>query len=639
MQLETKKNYLSFFSGYPRIALEPHRIQTDYEDFFARPKPVDDAPEARPSPISPPELTDLNVGRSPQMLDTGPDSWDPLHVGPHRALSPPFLSPRLASVPQAPKPIDPHSNSRGGGGGAERTREIDVKYDDKGDPTDLRATQINTLHDDDVITSPDGQDSIWPHHETANLLDLLHTAEAQIPEAYVGAAATPETIVVTLQALGDHSLATVPTPLQAGVTLDGVALAADATLPRGPADLVPGSPTDSSANMAVIHTGDNLAMNFAGIADTQGAVGTLVVLGDSYRSDVIVQTNVLVDQSAIAGTSDTAVIQAGGNEANNIAEFIQTLARNPYEMGYFGGLHWNVDRVNGDYYDVKLVTQVNDMRDNDLVQHTATDHYKLVGTGANEQINELTATQSGTQYDLTIVTGNHYSANWILQTNVLLNSDYVQINEGPGGAGTETVSTGANWLTNSATIADYSGGSSALSSDMRSLVNDLQRGEQTLDIDKGFVVPGDGSMTLNVLFITGNYYDFNVLTQTNVVSDSDVVRQTLGNGESGYVSTGGNALSNEALLIKLGPLGGQHVGGQQYSESVLVQTNIITQSVDMLMSKSGVILNDPAKLAPEVAALVQHGAVSIMPMEHSTTPTPMETAAHTTSDPLSSVLS
>lgn len=544
---------------------------------------------------------------------------------------------RLPSVPQAPKPVDPHSNSRGGGG-AERSREIDVKYDDKGDPLDLRATQVNTLHDDDVITGPEGEDSIWPHHETANLIDLVHTAEAQIPEAYVGAAATPEAIVITLQALGDHSPATAPATLQTGVTLDGVALAADAALPKGPADLVPESPTDSSANMAVIHTGDNLATNFAGVADTQGGIGTLVVLGDSYRSDVIVQTNVLVDQSTIAA-SDKAVIQAGGNEANNVAEFVQTLANNPYEMGYFGGLQWNVDRVNGDYYNVKLVTQVNDMRDNDMVQHTATDHYKMVETGGNEQINELTVTQTGTQYDLMIVTGNHYSANWIFQTNVLLNSDYVQVDEGPGGAGTETVSTGASWLTNSATIADYSGGSSALSSDMRSLVSDLQRGEQTLDIEKGFVVPGDGSMKLNVLFITGNYYDFNVLTQTNIVSDSDIVKQTLGNGESGYVSTGSNSLSNEALLVTLGPLGGQHVGGQQYSESVLVQTNIITQSIDMLSSKSSLVLNDPAKLAPEVAALIQHGAVAAMPVEHSTTPMPMETAAHATSDPLSSVLS
>ena len=42
---------------------------------------------------------------------------------------------------------------------------------------------------------------------------------------------------------------------------------------------------------------------------------------------------------------------------------------------------------------------------------------------------------SGKQYDLVIVTGDYFAANWIFQTNVLLNSDYVLINAGPGGAG------------------------------------------------------------------------------------------------------------------------------------------------------------------------------------------------------------
>ena len=84
-----------------------------------------------------------------------------------------------------------------------------------------------------------------------------------------------------------------------------------------------------------------------------------------------------------------------------------------------------------------------------------------------------------------------------------------------------------------------------------------------MDLANGFVLPGDGSGTMNVLFITGNYYDINVLEQTNIVSDSDVVLQTLENGESGYVATGANELANDALLVTLGPLGGQHVGGAE----------------------------------------------------------------------------
>ena len=128
------------------------------------------------------------------------------------------------------------------------------------------------------------------------------------------------------------------------------------------------------------------------------------------------------------------------------------------------------------------------------------------------------------------------------------------------------MSTGANWLLNAATLVDYTGAAHELTPDMQALVAALQNGESTLDLANGFVLPGDGSGTMNVLFITGNYYDINVLEQTNILSDSDVVLQTLENGESGYVATGGNELANEALLVTLGPLGGQYVGGTEYAE-------------------------------------------------------------------------
>ena len=66
----------------------------------------------------------------------------------------------------------------------------------------------------------------------------------------------------------------------------------------------------------------------------------MIVLGDSHRSNAIVQTNVLVDHTAVDGTAEQATLQTGGNQANNIAEFIQTLEQNPYEMGFFGGMRW-----------------------------------------------------------------------------------------------------------------------------------------------------------------------------------------------------------------------------------------------------------------------------------------------------------
>ncbi|GEP54691.1 hypothetical protein [Reyranella soli] len=336
-----------------------------------------------------------------------------------------------------------------------------------------------------------------------------------------------------------------------------------------------------------------------------------------------------------------ANVQTGGNQANNIAEFIQTLdQQNPYEMGYFGGLKWHVDRINGDYYDVNLVKQLNVLQDNDKVQVTASDHFKFWTTGENGQDNVAIVDHGGTQYDLVIVTGDYFGANWIFQTNILLNSDYVLVNAGQGGAGSETVSTGANWLLNSAALVDLGGPGKELTPDMQALISALQNGTSTMDLANGFVVPGDGSGTMNVLFITGNYYDLNVLEQINVVSDSDVVMQTLQNGEAGYVATGANELANKALMVDLGPLGGQYVGGTQYAEATLVQTNIIAQSADVVPAPSAVVLGDPAKLAPEAAALVAHGpAPAPPPPEESTAPPPSDSASHTTSDPLASVLS
>ena len=474
-----------------------------------------------------------------------------------------------------------------------RQSQITVDYKDGGNPLDLRVNQVNTLRDNDIVTTlrnndlddsdvvtdADAESVAWPDHDIMPIAELAQMAEPHVPDAYAGATATPESVVAALRALGDSP--DQPATLHEGVTIDGAAVGADAPLPPGPADLVPARPVDNDANMAVVETGANRTENFAAVIDEQGAIGTMIVLGDSHRSNAIVQTNVLVDHTAVDGTAEQATLQTGGNQANNIAEFIQTLEQNPYEMGLFGGMRWHVDRVNGDYYDVNLIRQLNVMQDNDMVQQTATDHYKFWEIGANGQDNVAIVEHSGKQYDLVIVTGDYFAANWIFQTNVLLNSDYVLINAGPGGEGSETVSTGANWLLNAATLVDYSGAAHELTPDMQALVAALQNGESTLDLANGFVLPGDGSGTMNVLFITGNYYDINVLEQTNILSDSDVVLQTLENGESGYVATGGNELANEALLVTLGPMGGQYVGGTEYAEATLVQTNIIAQSADV----------------------------------------------------------
>lgn len=665
MQLDAKRNFFSFFSGYLHLPLTASRLHVDIDDFYG-PRLAEEDPDGPPQPPeSAAEPDELAVGRSPSPPALEPDPWEPLDLSAAVRPIAPFAA-RLPTLPIKALPPDPVTYSHGGGGGdvlvsgrtiaqvGSRAPHITVDYKDGGDPLDLRANQVNTLRDNDVattlnnndlrdndiVTDPDAASVAWPDHDVMPMAELAQMADSHVPDAYAGATATPETVVAALRALGDAPGQPGPTTLHEGTTIDGAPVAADTPVPPGPTDLVPARPVDKDANMAVVETGNNRSGNFAAVIDEQGAIGTLLVLGDSHRSNAIVQTNILVDHTAVDGTAEQATLQTGGNQANNFAEFIQTLDENPYEMGFFGGMRWHVDRVNGDYYDVNLVRQLNVMQDNDMVQQTATDHYKFWEIGGNGQDNVAIVEHSGKQYDLVIVTGDYFAANWIFQTNVLLNSDYVLINAGPGGAGSETVSTGANWLLNAATLVDFSGASHALTPDMQALVAALQNGDTTLDLANGFVLPGDGSGTMNVLFITGNYYDINVLEQTNIVSDSDVVLQTLENGESGYVATGSNELANDALLVTLGPLGGQYVGGAEYAEATLVQTNIIAQSADVQPAQSTVVLGDPAKLASEAAALIVHGPTPAPPPpEEAAAPPPADSGTHTTTDPLSSVLS
>ena len=679
MELDAKRNnFFSFFSGYLHLPITAPRIHLDIDDFYGprKAEPEPDGPLApHAAPVAP---EDFAVGRSPLPLALEPDPWQPLDLAAAVRPITPF-SARLPTLPAKPLPPDPVKYSNGGGNPSPDPSRpellIKVEYKDGGNQFDMRVNQLNALHDSDVITvrqdndviTDDGQSVAWPEHDVPSISEPLNIAHDSVPEVYqpfvapiaigsgglptvIGPGATTETVVATLEAQGDayQGQDGPPPTLLEGTTTDGQhAAPGSSTLPlTGPSNLIPAPPAkdpvngESPDNTAVVKTGDNNVFNFGGIVDAQGNVGTMYVLGDSYRSDVIVQTNVIVDDTAVAGTADSATLQTGGNQANNVAEFIQTLAQNPYEMGFFGGLQWNVDRVNGDYFNVNLTSQLNVMKDNDKVQQTASEHYKYYETGANEQGNGLVLDHSGIQYDLVIVTGNYYGANWIFQTNILLNSDYVLINGGSGEEGSQTVSTGANWLLNSATLVDYSGGTHTLTPDMQALVAALQGGEGTLDLENGFLVPGNGDRTLNVLFIDGNYYDINVLEQTNIVSDSDVVAQTLENGETGYVSTGGNTLSNDALLATLGPLGGQYVGGNQYTEATLVQTNIIVQSADVPPTQSTVVLNDPSKLASEAAVMIEHSATpALPPPEQSAPPPSVDSAGHTTTDPLSSVLS
>ena len=73
--------------------------------------------------------------------------------------------------------------------------------------------------------------------------------------------------------------------------------------------------------------------------------------------------------------------------ATNIADFAKNPSIYTGFAAHAAGPNWIVDVVDGNYYSVHAVAQVNLLSDNDVAtQVSSSSHYKLVG-GSNEQGN------------------------------------------------------------------------------------------------------------------------------------------------------------------------------------------------------------------------------------------------------------
>ena len=184
---------------------------------------------------------------------------------------------------------------------------------------------------------------------------------------------------------------------------------------------------DLSAKGQWAELGGNDSTNAALIVDLKESTNTMIVLGDFFKTNAIVQTNLFIDndQIDVAGGIPAFVI-GDENKADNIAEFEQRPGVFFAISGYFAGLQWNVDVVQGDFYDINLVTQKNLLHDNDVaVQESENVHYEA-HLGENEQLNLTQIFDGEIHYDLIVVLGSFHGANMIFQYNVLLDSDILK---------------------------------------------------------------------------------------------------------------------------------------------------------------------------------------------------------------------
>ncbi|MBB4569538.1 hypothetical protein [Rhizobium leucaenae] len=345
--------------------------------------------------------------------------------------------------------------------------------------------------------------------------------------------------------------------------------------------------TGQGPNSLNIEAGSNIVANLVNIVDTNVISHVMAVMGDYHSIDAISQSYIYSDNDKVDGIlgNDDQSSQSALTIGRNIAVFqhseFQTTASpehsddgNPAFPSF-----WRVSVIEGDVSFLHWTEQYNFLSDNDTMRVTTTGAETTLLTGGNTLVDLASYFGLGMQYDLMIVGGHAFDINSISQISVLYDNDVVSTTQ----AG-EHVQTGGNLLWNLASINNV--GLSDRFTTMPDFVNDTVKNIQdhTSEIPDGLAHDPNfaGQEALNVLYITGNFFDVNVVKQINVVGDSDIVHQVandvVANNQNATVSidTGSNALVNIASITDYDSVGHTtYLAGNLYSDTVLIQGGLV----------------------------------------------------------------
>lgn len=347
--------------------------------------------------------------------------------------------------------------------------------------------------------------------------------------------------------------------------------------------------------------GENVAVNAAILQDFGSAFSSSIIVGDAYETNTIVQLNVFQGV-------DTLIDNVGASTADQLVEDIivnntisneATFSNVSGELfgdafsGFYGSTQWRIDYNYGDLWDVTTLEQQNVITDNDINLGTPTQSHYYTSTGANNQLNTINILELDNDYDLIIIGGDQIKHNTIVQVNVLYDADFLeQLAHGDnGGSGSQSLSGAGNEMINDAGIFSTGG------RDFHDL-NEAEEAQEVLDA----VVTGqdmlDGFSTLglpsgdvlNVLYVTGDYHEINLVYQHNTVIDSDYSSDDLGDVSEVVpegqdyeqdASGGGNILINAAAIVEQESTSDyQFLGGELYEETMLVQANILGEDLE-----------------------------------------------------------
>jgi hypothetical protein len=351
-----------------------------------------------------------------------------------------------------------------------------------------------------------------------------------------------------------------------------------------------------------LESGGNTLVNEALLKSFWTGGTVTAVVGDHVELNAIVQINAVWDIDAITTLVGDST-SGDANELFNSATFERVDAsKEPDTDTVSAGdypKHWSITEIEGDLMIVNWIEQFIFMSDNDIGILSSSGVTTSVVSGNNLGVNQTSIFELGYAYDLIVVGGSVYDANIIQQTNVLFDNDVVGATSGFQTTGKGTVSSSENLLWNKAHISNIGNPDrfDELPQHYLDAAGSLAGGNR--DMPHG-VLSDDafaGLEGLRVLNVSGDLVNLQSIKQTNILGDSDQIALAMDAVGSRLdaawsISTGSNALLNNAAIVDLDSFGKTYVGGGQYSQETLYQAELISHHPDFGSPDPDALVNE-----------------------------------------------
>lgn len=368
-----------------------------------------------------------------------------------------------------------------------------------------------------------------------------------------------------------------------------------------------------------VEMGGNTLVNNAVMKNFWTASTVTAVVGDRIEFNAIIQINVLYDNDAITSVIEDWTQDSSANQLFNIAEFhridvMEGKEHTATETPHFPK-HWVVTEIKGDLLIVNWLQQLIYQSDNDIGIVSSSGVTTKIISGDNLGVNDVSIFEMASAYDLIIIGGAWYDANIIHQLNVLFDNDFAAAISGFQTTGEGSLSTSANLLWNQAYIANVGGANSydALPLHYLEAARNLAAGNT--DLPAGVLQDPlfEGIGVLRVLYISGDLLNVQYIKQTNLLGDSDQIALAMAEiiqhpDAEWTITTGENALMNNAAIVDLDSVGKTYVGGQQYSQEVLIQAELISSKPDLYGENPDALANEAVAFLEDAAADDAHEA-------------------------------